>query len=76
MWVYCVEKGYGNTSIIQYVYEYQKTRKADHLQEFLKGFTGIVVSEGYSAYRKLNRETEAIIFAGGWLYARRYFADI
>ena len=39
------------------------------------GFTGVVVCDGYSAYRKLDRETEAIVFAGCWIHARRYFAD-
>ena len=27
------------------------------------------------AYRKLDRETEAIVFVGCWTHARRYFAD-
>ena len=48
MWVYRTGKGYGDTPII--LYEYQKTRKADHPREFLKGFTGVVVRDGYSAY--------------------------
>lgn len=73
MWVYRTGKGYGDTPII--LYEYQKTRKADHPREFLKGFTGTVVCGGYSAYRKLDRESETIVFAGCWTHARRYFAD-
>ena len=73
MWVYRTGKGYGDTPII--LYDCQKTRKADHPREFLKGFTGVVVCDGYSAYRKLDRETEAIVFAGCWTHARRYFAD-
>ena len=35
MWVYRTGKGYSDTPII--LYEYQKTRKADHPREFLKG---------------------------------------
>ena len=62
MWVYRAGKGYGDTPII--LYEYQKTWKADHPREFLKGFTGTVVCDGYSAYRKLDRESETIVFAG------------
>ena len=73
MWVYRTGKGYGDTPII--LYEYQKTRKADHPRKFLKEFTGVVVCDGYSAYRKLDRETEAIVFAGCWTHAGRYFAD-
>ena len=73
MWVYRTGKEYGDTPII--LYEYQKTRKADHPREFLKGFTGVVVCDGYSACRKLDRESETIVFAGCWTHARRYFAD-
>ena len=72
MWVYRTGKGYGDTPII--LYEYRKIRKADHPREFLKGFIG-VVCDGYSAYRRLDRETKSIVFAGGWTHARRYFAD-
>ena len=73
MWVYRTGKGYSDTPII--LYEYQKTRKADHLREFLKGITGTVVCDGYSACRKLDWESETIVFAGCWTHARRYFAD-
>lgn len=31
--------------------------------------------DGYSAYRKLDRENQDIIFAGCWTHARRYFSD-
>ena len=73
MWIYRTGKGYKDTPIV--LYEYQRTRKADHPREFLKGFTGVVVCDGYSAYRKLDRENPDIIFAGCWTHARRYFAD-
>lgn len=54
MWIYRTGKSYTDTPII--LYEYQRTRKADHPEEFLKDFKGIVVCDGYSAYRKLDRE--------------------
>ena len=73
MWVYRTGKIYTDTPII--LYEYQRTRKADHPREFLKGFSGVVVCDGYSAYRKLDRENPDIIFAGCWTHARRYFSD-
>lgn len=53
----------------------KQTRKADHPSEFLKGFAGVVVCDGYSAYRKLDRENPDIIFAWCWTHARRYFSD-
>ena len=73
MWIYRTGKIYKDTPIV--LYEYQRTRKADHPQEFLKGFTGVVVCDGYSAYRKLDRENPDITFAGCWTHARRYFSD-
>ena len=73
MWIYRTGKIYKDTPTV--LYEYQRTRKADHPQEFLKGFTGVVVCDGYSAYRKLDRENPDITFAGCWTHARRYFSD-
>ena len=62
MWIYLSGKSYTDTQVI--LYEYRRIRKADHLEEFLKGFNGIVVCDSYSAYRKLDRENSDIIFAG------------
>ena len=44
-------------------------------QEFLKYFKGIVVCDGYSTYRKLDRENPDIVFVGCWSHARRRFAE-
>lgn len=73
MWIYRTGKSYTDTPII--LYEYQRTRKADHPEEFLKDFKGIVVCDGHSAYRKLDRENPDIVFAGCWSHARRRFAE-
>lgn len=73
MWIYRTGKNYKDMPII--LYEYQRTRKADHPKEFLKEFQGVVVCDSYSAYRKLNRENPDITFAGCWSHARRRFAD-
>ena len=73
MWIYRTGKSYTDTPII--LYEYQRTRKADHPEECLKDFKGIVVCDGYSAYRKLDRENPDIVFAGCWSHARRRFAE-
>ena len=73
MWIYRTGKSYTDTPVI--LYEYQRTRKSDHPEEFLKDFKGIVVCDGYSAYRKLDRKNPDIIFAGCWSHARRRFAE-
>ena len=73
MWIYRTGKSYTDTPVI--LYEYQRTRKSDHPEEFLKDFKGIVVCDGYSAYRKLDRKNPDIVFAGCWSHARRRFAE-
>lgn len=70
MWVYRTGKSYKNTPII--LYEYQKTRKAEHPQEFLKNFHGTLVTDAYAVYDSLDRKIPDIIFAGCWAhYPRR-----
>jgi transposase len=58
------------------IYEYQKTRNADHPKEFLKGFKGVLVTDGYQAYHKLAKESDDLKVAGCWVHARRPFANI
>ena len=41
----------------------------------MKGFSGPVDSNRYSAYRRLDRESETIVFVGHWPHGRRYFTD-
>ena len=62
MWIYRTGKIYKDTPIV--LYEYQRTRKADHPREFLKGFAGVVVCDGYSAYRKLDRKIRTSFLLG------------
>ena len=75
MWVYRTGKYGGVPPAV--LYEYQKTRKADHPAEFLKNFQGIVVCDGYQSYQKIGRERpEEITVAGCWAHARRRFANV
>lgn len=74
MWVYRTGKMYEAPPII--LYDYQKTRKADHPREFLKGYKGIIVTDGYEVYHKLEKEAADITIAGCWSHARRRFADV
>lgn len=73
MWVYRTGKCYTDTPII--LYEYQKTRKAEHPKEFLRDFHGTLVTDAYSAYDSLDRKNPDIIFAGCWAHGRRRFAE-
>jgi transposase len=74
MWVYRTGKMYHDPPII--LYDYQKTRKADHPREFLKGYSGIIVTDGYQVYHKLEKEEPDIRIAGCWSHARRRFANV
>ena len=71
MWVYRTGKMYGKAIVL---YEYQKTRNTEHPRRFLKGFNGVVVTDGYQVYHKLEAE-EDLKVAGCWSHARRRFAE-
>ena len=72
MWVYR-NRPLGATHPIV-LYEWQASRRSDHPREFLKDFSGTVVTDGYQVYHKLGNEREDLNVAGCWIHARRYFA--
>lgn len=73
MWVYRSNVYDPKAAVI---YEYQKTRKVDHPREFLAGFTGFLVTDGYEVYHKLAREREGgIRIAGCWVHLKRKYTD-
>jgi len=74
MWVYRTGKLYDSPPIV--LYEYQKTRNASHPREFLKGYQGICVTDGYQVYHTLENEREDLEIAGCWSHVRRRFADV
>lgn len=73
MWVYRTGKSYKEKPII--LYDYQRNRKAEAPEKFLKGFMGVVVTDGYSAYKHIDRINPDITFAGCWTHARRRYAE-
>lgn len=74
MWVY--RSGEKNAHPVV-LYDYCKTRKAEHPEEFLEGFSGYVVSDGYAVYHRLAEDhPKGIKVCGCWVHARRRFADI
>lgn len=42
----------------------------------MKGFKGVLVTDGYQAYHKLARESEDLKAVGCWVHARRPFANV
>lgn len=74
MWVYSSsELDQSGKRIV--LFEYQKTRATEHLERFLEGYFGIVVSDGYESYHKLEREKEGITVAGCYAHSRRRFVN-
>lgn len=73
MWVYRSGEHEPHPFIL---YEYQKTRKADHPREFLKEFHGICVTDGYQVYHTIDNERDDFMVAGCWAHAKRRFANV
>ena len=73
MWVYRSGFMYQERQII--LYEYQKTRNTSHPRNFLKGYSGICVTDGYQVYHTLEKEQEELTIAGCWVHCRRKFHD-
>lgn len=74
MWVYR-NRLTTQTSHPIVLYDWQPSRRADHPREFLRNFSGTVITDGYQVYHKLGNEREDLIIGGCWIHARRPFAD-
>ena len=73
MWGYRSGHLYQDRQIV--LYEYQQTRNASHPREFLKGYDGICVTDGYQVYHTLEKELEELTIAGCWVHCRRRFDE-
>lgn len=75
MWVYRTGEHEEKKRII--LYDYRRTRSHEHPQEFLDGFKGTLVCDGYSAYHQLERENpDSFTVAGCWTHVKRKFATL
>lgn len=76
MWVYH-SPGHGGCHPV-YLYEYDNGSRAGYvIGEYLKGYAGVLVTDGYQSYHTLQKERAGDIkVAGCWVHARRKFADI
>jgi transposase len=73
MWVYRNRPRRGTHPIV--LFDWQPSRCADHPREFLKDFSGTVVTDGYQVYHKLAKERADLKIAGCWVHARRPYAE-
>ena len=71
MWVYMT----GRHPKPAVVYDYQESRKGDFAKTFLKGFKGVLQTDGYSGYHGVVAQ-EDITAMGCWAHARRKFHDV
>ena len=68
MWVYCNGK-MNDRSIV--IFDYKPTRKGANAQEFLNGFIGYLVRDGFSGYHKVT----GVKHCGCMIHVRRGFVD-
>ena len=68
MWLY----GSGNDELPPIrLYDYQPSRGGYHAEEFLKGFSGYLICDGFSGYNKL----KGVIRCGCLAHMRRYWKE-
>lgn len=68
MWLYCNGK-INDRSII--IFDYKPTRKGENAKNFLSGFGGYLVCDGYVGYNAIN----GVKRCGCWTHTRRYFVN-
>lgn len=73
MWVYRTGEYEKEHPII--LYEYSAGRTGDVPRNFLKGFHGVLESDGYAVYASMANEDPEITSACCWAHARRRFSD-
>lgn len=71
---YRTGKMYNASPIV--LYEYQKTCNDSYPREFLKDYSGIVVTDRYQLYHNLEKERGDLKIVGCWSHARRRFANV
>lgn len=54
-------------------FTYSSSRGKRHIEEQLKGFEGVLLTDGYAAYDSFARNRPEITQAQCWAHARRYF---
>ena len=73
MWVYRNRPLRGTHPIV--LFDWQPSRHSEHPREFLKTFSGTVVTDGYQVYHRLAKERRDLKVAGCWVHIRRYLTD-
>ena len=53
------------------IYDFQRTRNGSHVDEFLKSYSGTLVTDGFSGYDALDRRRSDLKVAGCWIHYPR-----
>lgn len=56
-------------------FTFSSSRAARHVHEQLRGFTGTLISDGYSAYHRFAQATGGVTHAQCWAHTRRQFIE-
>ena len=74
MWVY---RTADSSEVKMILYDYRHTRSYEHPKQFLNCFHGTLISDGYQAYHKLEKENpESFTVAGCWVHLKRKFSTL
>ena len=57
------------------MYQYRKTRAAEHAKEMLQGFSGYLQTDGYIGYDSALKGNDKIIHVSCFAHVRRYFFE-
>lgn len=57
------------------LYEYNRSRSAEYIREFTKGFSGFIQSDGYAGYDSVFKNNDEITHVGCLAHARRKIYD-
>jgi len=57
------------------IFDWRLSRRHGELTSLLKGFKGVLQSDGYEAYPSYVRAHQGVEWVGCWAHARRYFVE-
>ena len=70
------QRGWAGTEPPAVAYTYTPGRGADHATALLKGFAGVLQTDGYAVYKTLASRRNDVVLAHCWAHSRRKFFDL
>ena len=74
MWVFHSPPGPDSHPV--FLYEYLGGRSGDVLEDYLQGYQGTLITDGYQPYHTLMNKSDEIKVAGCWTHARRKYVEV